>query len=177
MSATFTGCPISIFVNCNNPLKHFAHIWTHPGMQGNFCAAIVWLRPYIRLLVEDSVASEPCWIFARFPSFSMRRPCRRVGGIRVWGSWSNLFCHHGITYAILGEPRALLLLLCCLLYSPLSLWCAMPPGGRPPRWRVRPRECVHSYWPGPPQRPACRAVRGAVGARHSGYPFSRRHGG
>src|SRR5262245_40739646 len=27
-------------------------IWTHPGMQEDLCADIVWLRPYIRLLVE-----------------------------------------------------------------------------------------------------------------------------
>src|SRR5215831_4684914 len=96
---------------------HSTHIWTHPGMQGDFCAGMVWLRPYIRLLVEDIRTSEPCWISARFPSFSIRRPCRRVGGSRVWGSWSNLLCHHGITCAILGEPREPLLLMCFLLSS------------------------------------------------------------
>jgi insertion element IS1 protein InsB len=31
--------------------------------------------------VEDVGASEPCWISARFPSFSIRRPCRRVGSV------------------------------------------------------------------------------------------------
>jgi hypothetical protein len=45
----------------------FAHIWTHPGMQGDCCGSMVWLRPYMRLLVEDTKASEPCGICARFP--------------------------------------------------------------------------------------------------------------
>jgi hypothetical protein len=35
------------------------HIWTHPGMQGNFRADMVWLRPYMRLRVEDTKTSEP----------------------------------------------------------------------------------------------------------------------
>ena len=97
---------------------HSTHIWTHPGMQGDFRADMVWLRPYIRLLVEDTRTSEPCWIFARFPSFSIRRPSRRVGGSRVWGSWSNLLCHHlCILDAIHGEPRGLLLLIRFLLPS------------------------------------------------------------
>src|SRR5262245_36499886 len=53
-------------------------------MQGDFRAGIVWLRPYIRLLVEDIRPSEPCCISAHFPSFSIRRPCRRGGGSSVW---------------------------------------------------------------------------------------------
>jgi len=48
----------------------------------------------MRLLVEDHVASEPCWISARFPSCSTRRPCRHMGASRVWGSWSNRLCQH-----------------------------------------------------------------------------------
>src|SRR5262245_51967961 len=93
-------------------------------MQGNFCADIVWLRPYIRLLVEDSVASEPCWIFARFPSFSIRRPQRRVGVVRVWGSWSNLLCHHVIiTCAIHGWLRVVVsFLVHDIPYDPSLAW-------------------------------------------------------
>src|SRR5262245_49288780 len=74
-------------------------------MQGDFRAGMVWLRPYIRPFVEDADASEPCWISARFPSFTTARPRRRVGGVRVWGSWSDRLCHHVITCAIPGWYR------------------------------------------------------------------------
>jgi hypothetical protein len=48
-------------------------------MQGDFCADMVWLRLYMRLLVEDTKASEPCWIDARFPSLHVL--AMREGGM------------------------------------------------------------------------------------------------
>ena len=33
MSATFSGCPISIFVNCDHPLKHSAQICQETGKE------------------------------------------------------------------------------------------------------------------------------------------------
>jgi hypothetical protein len=87
---------------------------------------MVWLRPYIRLLVEDTRTSEPCWIFARFSSFSIRRPSRRVGGSRVWGSWSNLLCHHlCILGAIHGESRERILLILFAVSMPSVVICAI----------------------------------------------------
>jgi hypothetical protein len=72
------------------------------------------------------VASEPCWISARFPSYSIRRPCRRVGEVRVWGSWSNLLCHHlCILGAIHGESRERILLILFAVSMPSVVICAI----------------------------------------------------
>src|SRR5262245_8530840 len=119
-----TPSPYRTCTYSTSPVR-LAHYGPSPECKGILHADMVSLRPYIRLLMEDVRASEPCWKFARFPSFIKARPRRRVGEDRGWGSGSDRLCHHAITCAIHGWYRLHINRSAALL-SPTALLACCP---------------------------------------------------